>query len=317
MTSMSLLIANRSSMPWRASKYWSDFKRSDTAEESGSALSFSATSAVTPFSTTRGHAPAFQERDEEHPGRRQVEHVLGPAVGGAPHLDNLQSTKEVPSALEVPRDDHAVREGLLDAPARIPFVGRADLGDEEGRASFRAQDRAEPEEEVPDPLLVLDPVADGCDGVQDEAADLLFLDELRDRVREEPGLREVHILLVDAQFLIHLREVDELKLALFREALIEEVERNHVHQELVRRLRDAEVEAVLAVQGATDQEFDADGRLAGADGARDQDGVATGDPAVEDVIDGVDSHDASLPLVVRSLLARHRSARKLDPRYMR
>src|SRR5713101_7543864 len=155
MTSMSLLIANRSSMPWRASKYWSDFKRSDTAEESGSALSFSATSAVTPFSTTRGHAPAFQERDEEHPGRRQVEHVLGPAVRGAPHLDDLERPEEVPSALEIPGDDHAIGQGLLDAPTRVPFVGRADLGDEEGRAAFRTQDGAEPEEEVADALLVL------------------------------------------------------------------------------------------------------------------------------------------------------------------
>src|SRR5713226_6671260 len=313
---MSLVIANRSSMPWRASKYWSDFKRSDTAEESGSALSFSATSAVTPFSTTRGHAPAFQERDEEHPGRRQVEHVLGPAVRGAPHLDDLERPEEVPSALEIPRDNHAVREGLLDAPARIPFVGRADLRDEEGRAAFRAQDRAEPEEEVPDAFLVLDPVADGCDGVQDEPADLLLLDEVRNRVDEKSGLREVHVLLVDAQLLVHLREVEELELALFRQALVEEVERDDVHQELVGRFGDAQIEAVLTVQGPADQEFDADGRLAGADGSGDQDRVAAGEPAIEDVIDGVDSHDASLPLVVRSLLARHRSARKLDPRYL-
>src|SRR5712692_963521 len=314
---MSLLIANRSSIPWRASKYWSDFKRSETAEESGSAPSFSATSAVTPFSTTRSHAPAFQQRNEEHPGRRQVEHVLGPAVRGAPHLDNLQGPEEVPSALEVPRDDHAVRQGLLDAPAGIPFVGRPDLGDEKGRAAFRAQDGAEPEEEVPDAFLVLDPVADGGHGVQDEAADLLLLDEVRNRVDEEPSLREVHLLLVDAQFLVHLREVEELELALFRQALVEEVERDDVHQELVGRFGDAQIEAVLTVQGPADQEFDADGRLAGADGSGDQDRVAAGDPAIEDVIDRVDSHDTSLPLAVRALFARHRSARKLDPRYMR
>src|SRR6267143_3017524 len=186
---MFLFTANRSSMPCRASKYWSDFRRSDTAEESGRLLSFSAPSAVTPFSPTRGHAPAFQQWDEEHPGRRQVEHILGPAVRGAPHLDDLQRPKEVPPTLEVSRDDHAVREGLLDAPARVPFLRRSDLRDEEGGAAFRAQDGPEPEEEVPDPFLVLDPVAHGGDGVEDEAADLLFLDEVCDRVDEEPGLR--------------------------------------------------------------------------------------------------------------------------------
>src|ERR1700704_2021192 len=273
---MFLLIANRSSMPWRASKYWSDFRRRDTAEESGRLLSFSATSAVTPFSPTRGHAPAFQQWDEEHPGRRQVEHVLGPAVRGAPHLDDLQCPQEVPPTLEVPRDDHAVRERLLDAPARVPFLRRSDLRDEEGGATFRAQDGAEPEEEVPDAFLVLDPVADGGHGVQDEAADLLLLDEVRDRVHEEPGLREVHVLLVDAEFLVHIREVEELELALLHQAVVEEVKGDDVQQELVGRFGDAQVQAVLTVQGAADQEFDADGRLAGADGSRDQDRVSTG-----------------------------------------
>src|SRR5207249_7413744 len=88
---------------------------------------------------------------------------------------------------------------------------------------------------------------------------------------------------------VDLREVDELELALPDELVVEEVERDDVHQELVRRLRDAQVEAILAVQRAPDQELDADRGLAGAHGSGDEDGVPPRDPAIQDVVDRVDA----------------------------
>src|SRR5437879_6966286 len=188
----------------------------------------------------------------------------------------------------------------------IPFFRGPDFRDEEGGAAFRAQDRPEAEKEVSDPFLVFDSIADRRHGMQDESPDFLILDHPRDRVREEPCLLEVDLLLVDAELLVDLREVDELELALLRQLVVEEIEGDHVHQELVRRLRDAEIEAVLALQRAADQELDAHRGLARADGSGDQDRVAAGDSAVQDVIDRVDAGDASLPLTGVALLRGHR-----------
>src|SRR5204863_9333394 len=153
--------------------------------------------------------------------------------------------------------------------------------DEEGRAPLRAQDGPQAEEEVSDPLLLTDAVANRGHGIEDQAADLLLLHDPGDRVREEPGLVEIEVLLVDAELVVDFREVDELELALPDELVVEEVERDDVHQELVRRLRDAQVEAILAVQRAPDQELDADRGLAGAHGSGDEDRVPPRDPAIQ------------------------------------
>src|SRR5438094_836667 len=142
-----------------ASKYCSDFRRMAIADDSGRARSFSETSAVTLTSTTAGHAPALQQGHQQDAGRRQVEDVLRAAVRRAAHLHDLQGAEEVAAAFQVARHDHAVREGLFDPPLGIPFLGRTDLGHEQGRAPFRAQHGTEAEQEVPDPLLLPDPVA--------------------------------------------------------------------------------------------------------------------------------------------------------------
>src|SRR5207253_10380969 len=92
-------------------------------------------------------------------------------------------------------------------------------------------------------------------------------------------------------------------------AVVEEVERDHVLKELVRRFRDAQVEAVLPVDGAPNQEFDADRGLAGPDGPGDEDRVPSSDASVQDVVERVDTGDASLPLAVRMLLRGHRFGR--------
>src|SRR5207247_7678891 len=114
-------------------------------------------------------------------------------------------------------------------------------------------DGPEAEQEVPDPLLVLDSVAHGRDGIEYEPADLLLLDDRRDAAGEETSLLEVHVFFVDAELLVDLRHVDELELSLLRETVVEEVERDDVLQELVVRLGDAKVEAVLALQVAAHQ----------------------------------------------------------------
>src|SRR5213592_5310622 len=174
-----------------ASKYCSDFRRMAIADDSGRARSFSETSAVTLTSTTAGHAPALQQGHQEHAGRRQVEDVLRAAVRRASHFHDLQGPEEVTSAFQVARHDHAVGEGFLDSPLRVPFLGRADLGDEQGRATLRAEDRPQAEQEIPDPLLFPDSIADGGDGIEHEALDLLLLDEAGNRVRQETRLVEV------------------------------------------------------------------------------------------------------------------------------
>src|SRR2546427_8265781 len=280
--------------------------RTPTAEPSRRVSSSCAPSPETLISATAGHAPAFQERHEQDARRREVEDVLRAAVGGPAHLHDLEGPKEVAAALQVAGHDHPVRQGFLDAPMGIPFFRGPDFRDEEGGAAFRAQDRPEAEEEVSDPFLVFDSIADGRHGIQDESADFLILDHPRDRVREEPCLLEVDLLLVDAELLVDLREVDELELPLLRQLVVEELERDHVHKELVRRLRDAEIEAVLALQRPADQELDAHRGLARADGSGDEDRVAAGDSAVQDVIDRVDAGDASLPLTGVALLRGHR-----------
>src|SRR3972149_7750145 len=225
-------------MPWIVSKYWSAFRRMATADASGNEPSRSATSEGTRVSTPARYAPALQQRHEQDAGRRQIEDVLRPAVGRPPHLHDLGGPQQVPAPLQVPCHDHAVRDGFFDAPTGIAFFGRPDLGDEQGRASLRAQHRAEAQEEVPDSFLVLDPVAHGGDGVDHQAPDLLLLDDARDRLREEPRLVEIQLLRVDPELLVHPRQVNELELALLREPVVEEVEWDHVLQEFVRRLRD-------------------------------------------------------------------------------
>src|SRR5437016_2017834 len=197
-TSRSFFIANRSIIPWMASKYCSDFRRMAIADDSGRARSFSETSAVTLISPTAGHTPALQQGHQQHAGRRQVEDVLRAAVRRAAHLHDLQGAEEVAASFQIARHDHAVREGLFDPPLGIPFLGRTDLGHEQGRAPFRAQHGPQAEQEVPDPLLFSDPIADGGHGVEDEAFDLLLFHEARDRVREEPRLVQVQVLPVDA-----------------------------------------------------------------------------------------------------------------------
>src|SRR5437773_423172 len=308
-TSRSFFIANRSSIPWIASKYWSDLRCNATADESGSARSFSAISLVMLTSTATGHAPSFEQRDEQHAGGRQVQDVLGAAVRRASHLHDLQGPQEIAPALQVPRHDDAVGQGLLNAPLGVAVLGRPDLGDEEGRTPLRAQDGAQAEEEISDPLLLSDAVADRGHGVEDQAADLLFLHDAGDRVREQSGLVEIEVLFVDAELVVDLREVDELELALPDELVVEEVERDDVHQELVRRLRDAQVEAILAAQRAPDQELDADRGLAGAHGSGDEDGVPPRAPAIQDVVDRVDAGHASLALVVGMFRCGHRFGR--------
>src|SRR3989442_1391771 len=79
-TSRSFLIANRSIIPWIASKYCVDFRRIEIADDSGKARSFSATSAVTLTSTTTGHAPALEQGHQQYARRGQVEDVLRAAV---------------------------------------------------------------------------------------------------------------------------------------------------------------------------------------------------------------------------------------------
>src|SRR5467141_2886641 len=121
-----------------ASKYCSDFRRMAIADDSGRARSFSDTSAVTLTSTTACHTPALQQGRQQHAGRRQVEDVLRAAVRRAAHLHDLQGTEEVTAAFQVAGYDHAIREGFFDAPLRIPFFGRTDLGNQQGRATLRA-----------------------------------------------------------------------------------------------------------------------------------------------------------------------------------
>src|SRR5207245_10327378 len=101
-----------------------------------------------------------------------------------------------------------------------------------------------------------------------------------------------------AERLVELRQVDEVALSLLRETAVEEVERDDVLQELVGRLGDAQVEAVLALDRAADQELDADRGLARADGARDQDRIPPGDAAGQDVIDRIDAGHVSLTLAI-------------------
>src|SRR5438094_375205 len=125
-------------------------------------------------------------------------------------------------------------EGRRDAPLGVAVLGRPNLGDGEGRAPLRAQDGPQAKEEVSDPLLLSDAVADRGHGIEDQAADLLLLHDPGDRVREEPGLVEIEVLLVDAELVVDLREVDELELALPDELVVEEGVRDDVHQELVR-----------------------------------------------------------------------------------
>src|SRR5437879_13404366 len=72
------------------------------------------------------------------------------------------------------------------------------------------------------------------------------------------------------------------------------------------RPRDAQIDAVVAFQRPADQELDAHRGLARADGSGDEDRVAAGDSAVQDVIDRVDAGDASLPLTGVALLRGHR-----------
>src|SRR3989440_707990 len=252
-------------------------------------------------------ADAIDEPDVIHRDFEDLQRAQD-ALGGDRRrdADDLEGPKQVAAALEVAGHDHAVRQGFLNTPMGIPFFRGPDFRDEEGGAAFRAQDRPEAEEEVSDPFLVFDPVAHRSHGIEDESADFLILDHPRDRVREEPCLLEVDLLLVDAELLVDLREVDELELALLRKLVVEEVERDHVHQELVRRLRDAQIEAVLAFQRPADQELDAHRGLARADGSGDEDRVAAGNPAVQDVIDRVDAGDASLPLTGVALLRGYR-----------
>src|SRR5207245_5713299 len=221
-------------------------------------------------SAAYGDGPAVQRRHELTAGRREVEDVPCSTVGRAPHLDDRQRPEELAATREVPRHDHAVGEGFLDPPAGIAFLRGTDLRHEERGASLRAQDRPEAEQEVSDPLLVLDPVADGRDGIEDEPADLLLFNDGGDAAGEEAGLREVHVFLIDAELLVDLRHVDELELPLLRETVVEEVERDDVLQELVGRLGDAQVEAVLALERAADQELDADRGLTRADGTGNQ-----------------------------------------------
>src|SRR5438445_3702410 len=296
-------------MPWIVSKYWSALRRNATAEDSGREESFSATSFITLASATAGHAPALEQWHEQDAGRREVEHVLRAAVRRPPHLDDLQGPQKVAAALEVPRHHDAVRQGLFDAPPGVAFLLRPGLGHEERGAALRAQDRAEPQEELPDPFLILDSITYGRHGIQDEPTDLLVLDHAGDGVDECTRRLGVHVLAVDAEVLVHLREVDELQAALLHQALVEEVERDDVLQQLVRGLGDAQVQGVLVREGAADQEFDADRGLPRAHGAGDEHGAAARDAAVQDVIDRVDSCDASLPLAGVALLRGHRLTR--------
>src|SRR6267143_256709 len=103
----------------------------------------------------RRDAPALQEGDEEDTNRGEVEDVLRAGVHRAPHLHDLEGPEEVPAALEVPRDDDAVRDRLLHAEVGVPLLRGADLGDKEGRAPAGAEHRAELQDEVPDVLLGL------------------------------------------------------------------------------------------------------------------------------------------------------------------
>src|SRR5919197_6263363 len=106
-------------MPWIASKYWSVRRRIAIAEDSGRDPSLSATSAVRVASPTAGHAPALQQGHQQDARRGQVEDVLRAAVGRAAHLHYLEGAEEIPAAFQVPRHDHAVGNGLLDAPPGV------------------------------------------------------------------------------------------------------------------------------------------------------------------------------------------------------
>src|SRR3990172_5832704 len=297
-------------MPWIASKYCSALRRIATADASGRFPRRSATSVEVETSTTARHAPALEQGHQEDAARREIEDVLRAAVRRAAHLDDLECAKEVAAPLEVARDDHPVGQGFLDAPARVPMVGRTDLRDEEGRAALRAQRSPEAQEEVANPFLLPQAVAHGGHGVQDEPPHVVLVDHPADRLDEPPGGLHVDDLLVDPELLVDLREVDELQLPLPHQLVVEEVERDHVLQELLCRLGDAEVEGVLAVQGAPHEELDADGRLARADGPRHEDRVAPRDAAVQDVVNPVDARDASLALAAEiAILRRHLSPR--------
>src|SRR5207245_11288341 len=103
-------------------------------------------------------------------------------------------------------------------------------------------------------------------------------------------------ILVDVELLVELRQVDELQRSLLREPRVEEVERDDVLEEFVRRLGHAQVEAVLSLERAPDQEFDADRRLAGPDGTGDEDRVPSRDAPVQDVVNRIDAGHASLTL---------------------
>src|SRR2546423_834192 len=58
----------------------------EPSDATGRAESFSESSAEMLCSATSGHAPAFQQRHQQHAGRREVEDVLRPTVGRAAHF---------------------------------------------------------------------------------------------------------------------------------------------------------------------------------------------------------------------------------------
>src|SRR6266571_4702020 len=150
------------------------------------------------------------------------------------------------------RNATAEASGRDESFSATAFLTRPDLGHEERGAALRAQDRAEPQEELPDPFLILDSIAYGRHGIQDEPTDLLVLDHASDGVYESSSGLGVHVLAVDAEVLVHFREIDELQATLLHQALVEEVERDDVLQQLVRGLGDAQVQGVLVRESASD-----------------------------------------------------------------
>src|SRR2546422_477883 len=280
-------------------KSCSAFIRRATAAASGRARSFSLTSEVTATASRphRRDAPALQEGDEEDADRGEVEDVLRAGVHRAPHLHDLEGPEQVPAALEVPRDDDAVRDRLLHAIVGVPLLRGADLGDEEGRAPAGTEHRAELQDEVPDVLLGLQAIADGRDRVDHEPLDLQLVDDVPDRRDQDVHLLELELELLESELVVDHGEVDEHEAAVLDQLPVEEVVRDDVREELVGGLRDADVQGVLPCDRAVDEELQAEGRLPGADAARDQDRVPPRDPAAQDVVEAVDAGDAPLALL--------------------
>src|SRR3990170_1107044 len=246
-TSRSFCGAKTSRMSRIASKYWSAPMRSGTALPSGSSTSLSR-SLPAISSTSGGDAPALEQRDEEHAGRREVEHVLRAGVLRAAHLHDLQGAQEVAAPLQVPHHDDPVRDRLLHPVRRVPLPRRRDLGDEERRAPQVGQDRAELQDELPHDLLGLQAVGDGRHGVDDEAAGLQLLHEADDGVDQDVDLLVIELRLDQPEPLINDGDVDEVKAALVDETAREEVVRDDVRKELVRGLRDGDEQARSAGQ---------------------------------------------------------------------